>query len=242
MKTICSLVTKSPNVLSVCLLALLIGGATIVQAQSQSKDRVHLGAYFLTVVPRGEFSDNLTSNSYGGGVQGLVRIGSTPFMIGGDLALVIYGYESRREPISTTIPDVRVRVNTSNFIFAPHFVLRAQPRSGAIRPYIDGLIGLKYLWTETSIPDLSSEDNSVSDINLSDTAFSYGFGGGLQIPLTKGRESRVVLDMGVRYLRGGRAEYLREGSIREVDGLVVYDVLSSRTDVLTVQAGVTIRF
>jgi hypothetical protein len=236
MVTICSLVTKSPYVLSVCLLAMLIGEATIVQAQAQTKDRVQLGVYFLTVVPRGEFSENLTNNSYGAGVQGLVRIGSSPFLVGGDLALVIYGYESRRDP---TIPD---RVTTSNFIFVPHFVLRAQPRSGFIRPYVDGLIGLKYLWTETSIPDISVDEYAVTDINLSDTAFSYGVGGGLQISPTKERESRFMLDIGVRYLRGGRAEYLREGSIREENGSVVYDVFSSRTDVLAVQVGVTLHF
>jgi hypothetical protein len=236
MITICSLVTKSPYVLSVCLLAMLIGEATIVQAQAQTKDRVQLGVYFLTVVPRGEFSENLTNNSYGAGVQGLVRIGSSPFLVGGDLALVIYGYESRRDP---TIPD---RVTTSNFIFVPHFVLRAQPRSGFIRPYVDGLIGLKYLWTETSIPDISVDEYAVTDINLSDTAFSYGVGGGLQISPTKERESRFMLDIGVRYLRGGRAEYLREGSIREENGSVVYDVFSSRTDVLAVQVGVTLHF
>ena len=236
MKTICSLVTKSPYVLSVCLLAMLIGEATIVQAQAQTKDRVQLGVYFLTVVPRGEFSENLTNNSYGAGVQGLVRIGSSPFLVGGDLALVIYGYESRRDP---TIPD---RVTTSNFIFVPHFVLRAQPRSGFIRPYIDGLIGLKYLWTETSIPDISVDEGAVNDINLSDTAFSYGVGGGLQISPTKERKSRFMLDIGVRYLRGGRAEYLREGSIREVNGTLVYDVFSSRTDVLAVHVGVTVHF
>ena len=236
MKTVCSLVTKSPYVLSVCLLAMLIGEATIVQAQAQTKDRVQLGVYFLTVVPRGEFSENLTNNSYGAGVQGLVRIGPSPFLVGGDLALVIYGYESRRDP---TIPD---RVTTSNFIFVPHFVVRAQPRSGFIRPYVDGLIGLKYLWTETSIPDISVDEGAVNDINLSDTAFSYGVGGGLQISPTKERESRFMLDIGVRYLRGGRAEYLREGSIRDVNGTLVYDVFSSRTDVLAVHVGVTVHF
>jgi hypothetical protein len=215
---------------------MLIGEATIFQAQAQTKDRVQLGVYFLTVVPRGEFSENLTNNSYGAGVQGLVRIGSSPFLVGGDLALVIYGDESRRDP---TIPDT---VTTSNFIFVPHFVLRAQPRSGFIRPYVDGLIGLKYLWTETSIPDISVDGNAVTDTNLSDTAFSYGVGGGLQISPTKERESRFMLDIGVRYLRGGRAEYLREGSIREVNGKLVYDVFSSRTDVLAVQVGVTVHF
>ncbi|MBO0727204.1 MAG: hypothetical protein J2P52_16485, partial [Blastocatellia bacterium] len=154
----------------------------------------------------------------------------------------IYGSESSREPISATIPNLRVSVHTGNFIFLPHFVLRAQRRTGPIRPYVDGLIGLKFLWTETSIEDASGGEAIASDVNLSDTAFSYGIGGGLQIPLTKGPEPRVFLDTGVRYLRGGRAAYLRKGSIAVVNGSYVYDVFSSRTDVLTVQVGVAVRF
>jgi opacity protein-like surface antigen len=121
-------------------------------------------------------------------------------------------------------------------------VLRAQPRTGPVRPYFDGLIGLKHLFTKTSISDLSDDETIASNTDLSDTALSYGFGGGLQIPLTKGPEARILLDTGVRYLRGARAEYLRKGSIREDNGLVFFDVLSSRTDVLTVQVGVIFRF
>jgi opacity protein-like surface antigen len=222
-------------------MALLIGGATVVQAQTQKQERGQLGFYFLTVAPRGEFGENVTNNGYGIGLQGLARIGSTPVLIGGDFGFVVYGSESHREQFNATIPfDVRVR--TSNVILLPHFVLRAQPRTGFIRPYVDGLIGLKYLYTETSIKDEDTDETIESDTNLSDTSFSYGVGGGLQIPFTKNSEANAVLDVGVRYLRGGRAEYLRKGSIREVNGLVVYDVFSSRTDVLAVQIGLTIRF
>jgi opacity protein-like surface antigen len=227
MKTTCSLV--------VFLMILMIGDAANIQAQSQEKDHVQGGVYFLTFVPRGEFSENL-GNSYGAGMQGLVRIGSSPFMVGGDLALVIYGDERRLDP---TISE---RVTTSNYILLPHFVLRAQPRLGVIRPYVEGLIGLKYLWTESSTSEVDIDGNVINDVNLSDTSFSYGVGGGLQISPTKTRESRFMLDIGVRWLRGGRAEYLREGSIRGVNGSVVYDVLSSRTDALAVRAGVTYRF
>jgi opacity protein-like surface antigen len=214
----------------------MIGGAADIQAQSQEKDHFQGGVYFLTFVPRGEFSENLTNNGYGAGMQGFVRIGSSPFMVGGDLALVIYGDERRLDP---TISE---RVTTSNYILLPHFVLRAQPRSGVIRPYVEGLIGLKYLWTETSTSEVDFDGNIINDVNLSDTSFSYGVGGGLQISPTKSRESRFMLDIGVRWLGGGRAEYLREGSIRVVNGSVVYDVLSSRTNALAVQVGVSYRF
>lgn len=237
MKTICLFVTKAPSVLSVCFLALLIGGATTLRAQERQA-----GFYFTTIVPRGEFSENVTNNGYGGGGQFLVRLGGSPFLAGGDLGIVIYGSESRREPISTTIPNLQVRVRTTNNIFLAHFVLRAQPRTGVVRPYADGLIGLKHLFTRTSISDLSDGETIASSTDLSDTTLSYGFGGGLQIPLTKGPEARILLDTNVRYLRGSRAEYLRRGSIREENGQVFFDVLSSRTDVLAVQIGVTFRF
>jgi hypothetical protein len=237
MKTIYLFVTKAPSVLSVCFLVLLIGGATIISAQERQA-----GIYFTTIVPRGEFSENVTNNGYGVSGQFLVRLGGSPFLAGGDVGIATYGSESRREPISTTIPNLQVRVRTTNNIFFSHFVLRAQPRTGPVRPYVDGLIGLKHLFTRTSISDLSDGETFASSTDLSDTTLSYGFGGGLQIPLSKGPEARIFLDTGVRYLRGARAEYLRKGSIREENGLVFFDVFSSRTDVLAVQIGVTFRF
>ncbi len=238
MKTICLFVTKASIVLSVCFLARLIGGATVVRAQEHGQ----VGGYFMIVVPRGEFSENVTNNGYGAGGQFLIRLAGSPFLAGGDFGAVVYGSESRREPISSTIPNLQVRVSTSNNIFLGHFVLRAQPRTGPVRPYVDGLIGLKHLFTITLISDVSGGETIVSNTDLSDTTLSYGFGGGLQIPLTKGPEARILLDTNVRYLRGGRAVYLRRGSIREENGQAVFDVLSSRTDVLAVQIGVVFRF
>ena len=182
MKIICLLVTKAPRLLPVCLLTLMIGGATVVQAQ----DRGQVGGYFMIVVPRGEFSENVTNNGYGAGGQFLIRLGSSPFLAGGDFGIVVYGSESQREPISSTIPNLQVQGNTSNNIFLTHFVLRAQPRTGWVRPYADGLIGLKHLFTRTSISDLSDGETIASNTDLSDTSFSYGFGGGCRFRSRKG--------------------------------------------------------
>jgi hypothetical protein len=237
MKTIRSLVTRATRLLSICLLALLIGGATIVHAQERQ-----LGFYFTNIVPRGEFSENGVGYGVGGSAQFLVRLAESPFLAGGDVGLAVHGVESRREPIDPTMPDLRIGLSTTNNIFFSHFVLRAQPRDGPVLPYVDGLIGLKRLYTTTEISDSFSGETIDNRTDLSDTALSYGFGGGLQIPLPKGRESRFLLDMNVRYLRGARAVYLREGSIREENGQVVFDVLSSRTDVLAVQIGFVFRF
>jgi hypothetical protein len=230
-------VMKIPSILAACFLALWIGGATIVRAQE-----LQAGGYFTTVVPRGGFSENVTNNGYGGGGLFLVRLGPSPFLIGGDAGIVIYGSETRREPFSTTIPNVDVRVRTSNNILLAHAVLRIQPRKGLIRPYADGLIGLKHLFTRTSISDDFDDEVIASTTDLSDTTFSYGFGGGIQVPLWQNGEQAILLDSNVRYLRGSRAEYLKKGSIREVGGQVIYDVFASRTDVIGVQIGVTFRF
>jgi hypothetical protein len=201
-----------------------------------------LGVYFTTLVPRGEFSENITNNGYGGGGQFLIRLGDSPFLVGGDAGAVVYGSETRREPISTTIPNLQVRVRTSNNIFLAHSLFRVQPRTGPVRPYVDGLVGLKYLFTRTSISDDFDGQVIASDTDLSDTTFSYGVGGGIQVPIAKTGKWAIMLDGGARYLRGSRARYLKKGSIRELDGRAFYDVLSSRTDVVSVQIGVTFRF
>src|SRR5262245_58474779 len=164
MKKICLLAAEAPGALSVCFLAILIGGATIVRAQERQA-----GVYFTTIVPRGEFSENVTNNGYGASGLFLVRLGPTPFLAGGDIGIAVYGNESRLEPISSTIPNLRVRVRTTNNIFLSHFLLRAQPRTGPVRPYVDGLIGLKHLFTRTSVSDIFDDETIASSTDLSDT-------------------------------------------------------------------------
>jgi hypothetical protein len=46
----------------------------------------------------------------------------------------------------------------------------------------------------------------------------------------------------VRYMRGGEADYLKEGSITVDDGRVHYDVLHSRTDMVLFRIGVSLAF
>jgi hypothetical protein len=224
------------TILAASFLALWIGGATMVSGQD-----FQAGGYFTTVVPHGEFNDFVPNNGYGGGGYFLVRLGSSPFLAGGDVGAVVYGSNTRDEPFSNTIPNVFVRVRTSNNILLAHSVLRLQPREWRIRPYLDGLIGLKHLFTRTTISD-DFEEIIASETDLSDTAFSYGFGGGLQVPIAQKGRVEILLDGNVRYLRGGRADYLRKGSIRQENGLVFYDIYSSRTDVVTAQIGVSFRF
>lgn len=234
-KTINSLVKRSGYL---TLLAFLFSFSPALQAQD-----FQLGIDFTAAIPKGEFKKNIDSNGYGIGTQFLFGIKKSPFLVGADLGFVTYGAEEFRQSLSETIPEVRVKVRTTNNILLSHFLLRAQKREGTVRPYIDGLVGLKYLYTRTSVTNDFNDEAFASSNNFSDSTFSYGVGGGAQFLLANtGGKRDILLDMKVRYLKGSNAEYLKKGSIVRGGGQVFFDTLSSRTDLVTVQIGVTFRF
>lgn len=222
----------------VSMIVLLLCGA---QSNAQSQ-QFQFGLDVTTVIPTGDFSKNVTNNGYGVGGQFLVGLGKKPLLLGVDAAFATYGSDEHTESISENIPELEVKVRTNNNIAFTHLLLRAQPRSGKVRPYADALVGFKYLFTDTTILNDSNQEELTSSKNLGDLVYSYGFGGGVQVTLGRVGRGDISLDGKVRYLRGGRAEYLKEGSIRRENGSVFFDVLSSRTDVVTVQIGVTFRF
>jgi hypothetical protein len=227
--------TAVPLILVTLLLALISPSRTLGQ--------VNLGGYFTIALPQGEFEESVENNGYGFIGQALFSVGGTPVSIGGSFGGAIYGRETRREPFSLTIPDVTVEVETNNYILLGHLVLRLQPPAGPFRPYAEGVIGFHYLFTQTTIE--SREENIASDTNFDDGVFSYGGGGGIMFGVYEGGAAKpvsVYVDVGARYLKGGKARYLQEGSIRREDGRVLYDIDESETDLLAIQIGVTVQF
>lgn len=225
-------------------------GPTSVQAQNASGAVRPQGSIsFLVGVPQGEFRDNVSNPGFGLDVFGGLGFGRSPVVIGLDVGFLIYGRERRSEPFSNTIPDVTVEVETTNNILQTHFVLRLQPPDGAIRPYADALIGFKYLFTQTRIESERFGDNEsiASSTNFDDFALSYGIGGGLTIDLYRpqGEDKEVQsvgLQLGVQYLLGSEADYLRKGSIRREGGSIEFDVERSRTTFLEPYLGVAVQF
>ncbi|HUT63496.1 MAG TPA: hypothetical protein VMZ04_06020 [Anaerolineae bacterium] len=212
----------------------------------------NFGVHFTVASPQGEFRDNVDRNGYGISGNGMIRMGLLPMKLGLELGYVRYGSESRREPLSTTIPDVTVRVQNDNNIFLGHILLRVQPPLGPlvkVTPYIDGLVGFNYLFTETKIEDVDKFTEVVSSTNFDDLTLSYGIGGGLMFKLADlGAPGPglnimgILLDIKVRYLYGGEAEYLKKGSIRRENGKVFYDATKSKTDLMLYQLGIVFSF
>jgi hypothetical protein len=226
-------------------LAVLLFLPSITNAQVQPEFSIGL----LLGYPAGEFEDYVSSTAIGVNLSGGIQLPRSPVFLGLELGILGYGRDSRREQFGPAIPDVLIKVVTSNNILQSNFFLRLQSPRGSIRPYLDGLVGFKYLYTMTSVKD---DGESVADYtNFDDWAFAYGAGIGVAIALW-GRdagtpESRsgsltVNLDLGVRYLLGSEAEYLKEGSIQRVGGQVVFQPERSRTDLIYPQLRVRLSF
>ena len=209
---------------------------------------------FLMGVPLGEFRDNTDRLGFGGSVFGGLRIGASPVVFGVDLGFLVYGRSVDTVPFSSTVgPRVQVEVVTTNNIVEPHLVLRLQPADGQVRPYLDGLFGFKYLFTETRVRDEDRFDDEdiASTTNFQDLAVSGGIGGGLDVRVYRGGPKQdvrtVSVHLGVQYLLGGRAEYLAEGPLEDTNGNGELDdselnVQRSTTPLLQPQIGATLQF
>jgi len=197
--------------------------------------------------PQNEFHKNVDKIGFGMEGHFAYNLPKTPVLIGASLSYLIYGSETRQEPFSTTIPDVWVDVTTTNSLVMGHLLLRLQSPARALRPYVDGLVGFHFLTTDTKIENQKNNETVAESNNFNDFTGSYGGGGGIMIQVyhtegnesTQSREMSVYVDFGFRYLKGGKAEYLKEGSIRrEKNGKVLYDVTRSTTDIVTYHLGV----
>ncbi|MFC2157938.1 hypothetical protein ACFLT9_08890 [Acidobacteriota bacterium] len=227
------------------LVSVLLMFVFVSLGTAQSKFQV--GVNFVPMFPQGGFKDQIDGMGWGGALNFTYRIPRSILSVGASLGYYIYGYRSRFEPLSMTIPDVLVKVSTTNAVVTGHVFIRLQPLRGSLQPYLDGLVGFQHLTTDTRIHlENDYDDGYPSSNHWRDTVLSYGLGGGLMILLTRQSQNRsrfsVSLDMGFRYLMGGSAEYLTKDAIEVIGDEVFYYVSESRTDIATARFGVIFSF
>ncbi len=220
-----------------------------VQSPGQAESNFLGGLYFNAGSPQGEWDDQIKDDALGVNGQIFYAPSNSPFAVGLDVSWSNYGSVSREEPFNPNIPEVTLDVTTNNNLVQSFFVLRGQIGSGPIQPYADALVGIHYLYTETRVSDEDNDgfDAIASSTNQDDAASAYGFGGGVMIPLWRqdgdcsGPQS-FLIDIGGRYIRGGKAEYLKEGSLLSEDGRVQIETVESETDLAKLHVGVAVRF
>jgi hypothetical protein len=207
-------------------------------------------------IPRGSLRDNI--DGVGGGVHLYLGgwLGASPALLGLDLGILNYGRTTDTVPFSQTVgPRIPVDVTTTNNVLETHLSLRLQPRRGAARPFVEGLLGFKYLYTRTQLDDeIDNEvgdDEIASSTNFDDFAFSGGLGAGVDVLVYQPSSATswvqgLDLHLGVQYLLGQEAEYLAEGELEDTDGdgqldREELDVRRSQTTLLQPQVGLTLR-
>lgn len=211
----------------------------------------NLGINIIAASPQNEFANNVKNMGFGIGVEGLIYIntGSIPFGVGLNLGFMNYGNENLNVPLSTTLPGVTVNLSRTNNLANFHLLFQLTTNGKSMRPYLDLLFGGNYLFTESKVTDEDEGTDIASSRNISDYAWSYGFGGGLLIKIYEPSRDEMndlgvlYLDLKARYLKGSEAEYLTEGSIiGHPNGTVTLLPSISKTDLLQIQIGVTAQF
>jgi hypothetical protein len=227
-------------------IALLIITSTVAIAQDQ---RFNFGINGTLSIPQGPFRDNVERLGPGINIFGGYQFPNTPVLLGLDGGFISFGSDERTEQLSPTIPDLRVNIKNSYNMAHGHLLLRLQGMGTNFRPFADALIGINYLYTETTLSNrgFSGEEPVLRDTNFEDTALSYGLGAGVQLKLfeTAGNEemnrpARAYLVLQGRYLLGDEAEYLN--SLSTDNGNVIYDIRQSRTNLVYIQIGLTFTF
>ncbi len=227
----------------ICLVILFFASSGDAQQSFQGSLNFCLGN------PQGKFKNNVDSLSYGGTGQFVYNFPRSSISVGASFGVLAYGSERRTESFSTQTLDFDVDEVTTNMILMCHFLLRIQPQTGTLRPYLDGLVGFNYIWTITAVKSYRyGEMHNIASSNIqNDFALSWGGGGGVMIRMfskkRKGNSPFVIyIDLGAHYVWSREAEYMKEGSIYVENDQVFYDIYRSTTDLITGHIGVTFAF
>ena len=179
----------------------------------------------------------------------------------------VYDISKRSVQLLYDSPLVNVTEETSNNIGYGHLFIKVVPFQTRVKPYFEGLIGLKNLNTKTKVysqyctddPDTDYDECEIAkSTNASDNAFSYGFGAGFEIQLIDFNSSETEYSdieagklsflFSFRYLYGNEAKYLKKGSIEiyypEEGGPAdaIFHWSQSRTDLIQLNFGFQMTF
>ncbi|MCB0587824.1 MAG: hypothetical protein KDD06_21205 [Phaeodactylibacter sp.] len=228
------------------LIAALWNAPTFAQEEAEWPWYLQLNGHLQGGFPIEGFAGRQEKNGLGWGGQLLFQLKrGRPLFVGLEGSMLYLDREKLRFTTVENGQAVDYRLVSSNNIFLGHGLLRFKPFTNSwAQPYADGLVGLKKLYTRTRLIDESQEEDEVVEAttDLSDSAFSYGLGLGVQVFLSD--FPAVLGDIRVAYLPGENATYYtrraEEPDVIE-DPLDVFEEVSSPATLLLIQVGVTIQ-
>jgi len=197
--------------------------------------------YFTTAIPAGDYSEYATNVGFGGIMEFFFFSPSerTPYGLGINLSYIGYGIHLLEIPDSE---DLEMSFNKANNFASAHILFQIAPYSGSVRPYFETLFGGSYIFSET---EMGYDYYNPVTLWVDDWAWSYGGGIGFKF-LAHGdpyfNDNSVFLDLKIRYLLSTEAIYLDRNSVAYYDGAIEYNLIKSKTDMLTVSLGLFFYF
>jgi len=172
-------------------------------AFSQNEDReppaVTFGKFtlhFTLGLPVQEFAEAMDGHATGLGFSFLMDIPETPVSVGVQLDYLSFSHKKLRvkSPIGNTGFEGDYDWTTRSQALLPGAVFRLQPEHGfLLKPYGEGSVGWRRLFTNTTLSDRNSTGNSNSGTHLDISDWSLYYGGALGVTVALAPE--VLLDL-----------------------------------------------
>ena len=221
---------------------LLSGSALLIYAQSSSKDwQGTLGGGIGMSIPTGDFNRRLGSNMFMVDAHIAYPLGHVPVLQGGfAFGYSVMGKNEKTVPITTDYAGITEGTLTTRCkVFSYHPLLRLNPLQGRVRPYVDGMVGLRQFSTTSKVAAGGVEENISKERNQTDVAFSTGWAVGVMVTLGK----LAYVEARVERFDSGKATYADPESVTVSDqGVVGFNTITSNTDVTNVLVGIGLRF
>jgi len=194
---------------------------------------------FIQSRPQDALANNI---GFGYGVDGtyMFRLDQAGFFgLRADAGFLQYGEESKHVPLSSTIGGrVQVDVSTTNYIVPLSIGPQLMWPKGSIRPYVNAGVGGQFFFTNSSVEGSDNSTSFANTTNQWDKTMTWVAGGGVYVPIYQ-RRFNVLLDLGAQWVNGGRARYLKPGSIQDLpDSQIAITSMESDTHMVVMRFGV----
>lgn len=200
----------------------------------------NLGGTIGIGVPTGEFADTWGKDMFTFGGHFAVPLGILPMQGGMAFDYGIMGKSVATVPVNDpalTATEGSIRVKAKVLSYSP--LLRLSPLKGKVRPYVDGMLGLRQFTTVSTVTVDGLENSLSRDRNANDFAFSTGWAAGIMV----GLGGIGYVEARVERFNSGNATYVDPTSIAvDAAGNVGFSTLNSRTDAVNVLLGIGLRF
>lgn len=200
----------------------------------------NLGGTVGVGVPTGEFADTWGKEMFTFGGQLAAPSRRLPLQLGFAFGYGIMGKEMGKVMVSDpSLLATEDRLTVKAKVLSYHPFLRLSPSKGKVRPYVDGLVGMRQFTTRSRLTVEGLDKPLSKERNANDFVMSTGWAAGLMVTLG----GAGYIEARVERFHSGKTTYVDPSSIAvDPNGEVSFSTLNSATGTVNVLLGLGFRF